>query len=391
MVSITRIIFVSGVWFLLITSSPAIVSYSRDLFQISGWLAIGEYSFSYTEGFIRSAIYALYTLPIILSIYFAFPSITRFDRSLRLRMKPLSGYIFILLISFNIIAFIFSLGITGVEVDTGGWRLSGAVHYIRSYLFLLIVSYYIFTNAKPSVTLVVLYAFVAGVTSGSRFVIVTPIVLLILKEMGNKNILYHLKMIVILIVGYICITALRLILYADDYEFLNLVQIAINLEIDSYDIVKRGITEFFLRLGLGRDVILAYEVKANNLCTNYYGLFFKSGACFDGALDFYGFINDQTRFGIDPPAIASYFTSLGNPNTKAYVIIGYSLWSYTLCRSTTLLNNIPHGRYFVMPMYYMQSVFIIIGPIKFALYITITIILIYITMRLQFRRRIKTT
>lgn len=373
-------------WFVVVMSSPVVVDFSKDIFEVSGWLAIGTYNFNFAEGLFRSATYFIITCPVIASIYLSKPTNLGAHREKRIQFKShIKKYHIYLMMIFCIIVFMFDLGITGVEKDTGGWRLSGIVHYVRSYFFMIIIGLYIFASKNPSFRLIVLYAFVAGLTSGSRFVICSPIALYLVRSIIEKKSPKEIiSAVFILVIAFASVTAQRQILYFEDYTFLKIFVLFNELDISAIEVFNRGLTELFMRLGIGRDVILAYEVRDSAICNDYYRLFFDGGSCRQPALDFYGFVNDQTRFGIDPPMLASLVASMYGGAHSFIFLIFYSLWAYILCKAGRNFSKMRSLRLISWPVYYLQIVFVTIGPIRYAIYIYLVSLLIVLAWFILF-------
>lgn len=365
-------------WFSVTMSSPIIVDFSKEIFEVAGWLAIGGYNFELAEGFIRSAAYFVITAPVVMAIYLSKP--VRFEGYLERRFhfeSAIKKYYIYLMMIFCMIAFLFDLGITGVEKETGGWRLSGVVHYIRSYLFLMVIGLYIFGDRKPSFRLIVLYAFVAGLTSGSRFVICSPITLYLVRAViENMSFKELVGAVFSLVIAFVSVTAQRQILYQDDYTFLNILVLVNELDIGAAEVLNRGLTELFLRIGIGRDVILAYEIGDSGICKDYYRLFFEGGSCSQPAMDFYGFDNDQSRFGIDPPMLASLVASMHSGIYSFILLILYSLWAHLLCKAGRNFARMRNLHFISWPIYYFQIIFVTIGPIRYAIYIYMVSVMI---------------
>jgi len=372
-----KLLWIPFIWLCIVGSSPWVVHISRDIYSVTGWLAIGNYAFNLIDGLQRSFLYFILTLPTIFAVCAAFPRSShkeKYNSLQKIKYRSPLNMILLMMTFFNIAAFSYNLGITGVETDTGGWRLSGIAHYIRSYIFLVILSFYIFKSPQPSVLIIIIYAYIAGLTAGSRFVIVSPMIILLLKDFISFNSKKRqLFLIIAIFFGYTLVTASRLVLFADNYEFSAILNIMQRTNFDIWELTVRGFNELFLRLGIGRDVILALEVLERKTCSDFVGLFFGKGSCEIGKLHFYGFESSSARFGLDPPAIASLVASLSIPFWSILINLGYAFWAYILCSIPNLLSNLSIGRYIVLPMYYMQVIFIIIGPIRFAVNIAIVL------------------
>lgn len=358
-----------SLWFLIVNSSPFVVLIGADLFQVTGWLAIGTYDFNIYDGLYRSLIYFIITTPVVIALYLGRPKFHKVEGvKLKINFNINSAHISLMVI-FCIVAFYFDLGITGVET-VAPFRLSGLVHYIRSYFFLFLIAVYIFNKNKPSLILIVLYSVVAGITGGSRFAAVAPLVLFLLRNFIN----YNGKMLKIdnaliafcIFLSFVSVTAFRNVLFAENYSFNNIPSIIGAMDFGEIDYIFQGFSQLFLRLGIGRDVILSFEVANFGVCSNLWGLFFESGSCNDPPLDFYGMRLDNNRFYIAPPALSSLFVISGNFSLQLIVSIAYSAVVYLMCLIVGSLNGVPYGNFLAQAAFFLIIIFVMIGPIKFA-------------------------
>lgn len=367
-------------WVVLVMSSPFVVMMGADQYQQSGWLAIGDYNFDVYDGLYRSFYFFIVTFPVIAAAYFGRPRLVAFDR-LQIKFNLRIGDREILLmIAFCLIAFYFDLGITGVETDTGIFKLSGITHYIRNYLFLFFVAVYIFSSEKPPYLYVVGYAIVAGLTAGSRFAGAAPLVLLMMRNLLDYNWRFFNKYnMVILAALFLCfslITTSRVILLAEDYSFSNIIGVLSLVDTDEIDFIYQGFAQLFLRIGIGRDVILSYEVAASGACGDLYGLFLKFGSCPNPPLDFYGLQLDSDRFYLAPPMLSSLFVASNEFLTKLVISLCYSFVVFLMCCTTDILRKIPFGGMFTQPAYFLIVVFVTIGPMYYAWILTCAIIVV---------------
>jgi hypothetical protein len=368
-------------WFFIVLASPFIVLIGENQYQEIGWLAIGQYDFNIYHGLYRSAYFFVITLPVVISLYLGRPKFTASLHSFKIKLKVIirPSHI-ILMILFCLTSFYFNLGITGVEIDTNGWRLSGIVHYIRSYLFLFFLSIYIFNSKNISIPLVILYALVSGLTAGSRFVIVAPLVLLLLKniqESGGKIFNLRLLFIVALIaIFFSIITTARLVLLSENYTFDSIMSIYNATEFKADELGLLGITQLFLRLGIGRDVILSYQIASSPECKDILSLFIGSSSCLNPSLDFYGIDLVDSKFGLSPPMLSSLFAISDNFIIKLIVSFFYSAICYFFCVFVRILKTKPFDDILIYPAYFLIIVFVTIGPIYYC-WIFIGLILIF--------------
>lgn len=383
-----KIIFL---WLLLTISSPLIVLIGSDQFQESGWFAIGGYNFDIFDGVYRSVYFFFVTAPVIAALYLGRPT-GRVDGYVKLNIKASvrGGHVF-LMILFCLLAFYFNLGITGVETETGGLRLSGLVHYVRSYLFLFFVGIYVFGLEKPSLTLVVIYSFVSGLTGGSRFAAVAPLVLMLIRRLYDDGGVVSVRGLLICVFIFLLfsfVTFFRIFLYDEGYSFDRLWGLIRDAEIADGDFIFQGFSQLFLRIGIGRDVILSYEIGGLGVCRDLWGLFFKSGSCMNPPFDFYGLRLDDNKFYLAPPMLSSLFVVSDNFLVKLMVSVLYSLLAYVFCLMVRVVRKIPLGNFIVYPSYFLIAAFIIIGPIFFA-WIMLGLILSFYFIHLIVRRACK--
>jgi hypothetical protein len=97
-------------------------------------------------------------------------------------------------------------------------------------------------------------------------------------------------------------------------------------------------------------------------------------------MDFYGFVNDQSRFGIDPPMLASLVASMHSGVYSFILLILYSLWVYMLCIAGRNFARMRALQFVSWPVYYFQIIFVAIGPIRYAIYTYIVSVVIIVTV-----------
>lgn len=363
------------IYFVLIVSSPLIVSVNKEIYTVNGWLAIGLYQFDLLDGLFRSAYFFFVTFPVIIALYLGAPQIklSKSYEKFYLNDNISIKYIIYFFILFSLVAWTFDLGINGFEKDTGIWRLSGIVYYIRSYISVIFVTIYIYQKSKPSLVLLFLYSIIVGYTSASRFTAITPLVLYIFRELidnnGKTNVKFYSVAFLVLVL-YSTITFLRTIFYVDDYTFSKTVEYFNDYVLKSdQKFWFQGINQLFLRIGIGRDVILSYEVAQNCNCNDYLGLFLKSGSCFDPPFDFYGLTLESNRFYLAPPQLSSLFVISNKPVIQSLISILYAIEIYFFLTISKKLCKFPFGDILILPIYFFISIFAIIGPIQFCFYI----------------------
>lgn len=351
-------------------SSPFIVLIGAEQFQEAGWLAIGKYDFDTYDGLYRSIYFFIITAPVIIALYLGRPKVKTNSNSIIAMGTPIKKRHLLLMIFFCITAFYFNLGITGVETDTGGFRLSGIAYYIRTYLFFLLIASYILGSKNASLSLIILYSLIAGITGGSRLVAVSPLVLLLIKHLYDKNgkfLDFRGGIILIFIyLSFSSVTFLREIIFVEDYSFDNLWVLINQYDLSESQFIFQGFSQLFLRVGIGRDVLLSYEIGGLEVCTNLVGLFLQNGSCLNPPMDFYGLLLDTDKFYLAPPMLSSLFVISNNFFLKLIVALVYAVLAYFLCTVAKLIKEVPLGNLLVQPTFFLIVIFVTIGPIYYA-------------------------
>ena len=331
------------------------VDYYWSDFTVNGWLGIGQYNNNLSHGFYMSFIYAIYFIPLF---YF----LTKFSRPILTKkistIKNKLVYVMVInaLILFYIMAYKFKLGITGVETPTE-WHLSGLVHYFRSYLAPIIIIGYLSTQ-KPSINYIFIYSLIAGITSASRFVGVTPLALYFVFSYINKTVhgKKSLSILMVLFV-FILITAARNYIFSDNP---NIEDVMLNFEQ-----INSVANQIFLRVGIGRDVILSFEVLDSGVCSEYMNFFLNGHSCSNPPLDFYGLDLTSHQYYLAAPTLPNfYIISNGLDQILLYILL--ILQIYIGSKLVFLISEF--GNMFVIYGVFSQFlnlVFIIIGPILF--------------------------
>lgn len=361
--------------------SPIYVDWFWDYFTIDGWMAIGYYNNDFVDGFYRSFIYSLYFIPIFYLISkLSFKIFSNSNIFIKIRNSSFNFYlIFIFLIFLYIVAYKFKLGITGIETQTE-FKLSGIMHYFRSYIAPIVVVYYLMTK-KPSLTIITLYAFIAGFTAGSRFVIIIPFMLFFIFTYLNKTIAFnYLRVfsIALLILGFIFITMSRNYLYSETPRIEDFIM--------TFDVLLQALNQVFLKLGIGRDVILSYEVLQTGVCSDSLSFILTGNSCTNPPLDFYGLNLSDTKFYLAAPTFPNLFI-LESSFSKIAVYFLFMFQIYLSASSFIILRK--YGKIFILYGiigWLLSLVFIIIGPLLFLNYIIVFNLGLLILLRIVLKR-----
>lgn len=386
-----RVLKVSFLISLLYLLSPFFVDYFWNEFTIVGWLAIGNYNNDYIDGFSRSIIYAFYFFPIIylsISIFFTIIRTENLEARLKLQFKALKidKIIFLFLILLYIIGFYFKLGITGVETPTE-YKISGLLHYFRSYVILVFIVYYLMTS-NASLTMIVIYSLVAGLTASSRFVGFMPLILFIIFSYLNPIInfnRYRITAFLSIIFIFIIITYSRTWVYS---EYIDEVDIEHNI-----DVLLNILNQLFLRVGVGRDVILSTEVLKTGVCMEYFKFFWTGYSCNIPSLDFYGIDLEGSNFGLQAPTFASFYVLSGSIEIQIIIYLLFLLQIFSsgiIHINLARLNNL----YYIFSIFswLLSLIFIFVGPLLFfnyLLFFNILLLLVNLVYRSRFIKVIK--
>ncbi len=374
------LIKVSLAYLALILLSPFIVLWGQEYYTVTGWMAIGWYDFDTYDGLYRSLYFYVFTLPVILALYLSIPSYKQRLEFPLVHIKIPFKFIIYMMMLFSLVCFSYDLGITGVENDTGGWRISGIVHYLRSYIFVLFVAIYIFSTKKSPVTLVILYSLVIGLTSASRFAGVTVLFVLIIRLMlDSKETYRYMKVLVVLLsvlIIFNLITAFRLVTYAEGYTFSRFIPLFETIDFDMPEVIFQGVNQLWLRIGIGRDVILSYQVQSDNICNNLTSFFYSGHSCSNPPLDFYGLVSDNNKFYLAAPVLSNLVAIPGGWFDKIFISMIFSLMVYFCCKVLLLCRYIPYGDVLINPLYFIFVIFFTIGPIYFVWYILVALLLL---------------
>ena len=374
-------------------SSPFIVAYDPEIYTIAGWLGIGSYDFDIYDGLYRSFYFFCVTFPVIATLHYLAP-ISNFSYNyskLFLNKKKFTKPLIWFFIIFSLVSWFYDLGINGLETDTGGWRLSGIVYYTRSYISVIFIAIYIFQKSKPSFFLIFFYAFIVGYTSASRFTAVTPLFLFLLREFidskGKISFKFYFTLFTILFM-FTSITFIRVIFYEDGYTFSKTLDFLSKFVLNAdHSFWFQGINQLLLRIGIGRDVILSYEVANIGNCTDYIGLFFKYGSCPNPPLDFYGLPLDSNRFYLAPPQLSSLFVVSNNFFIQFFFSLLYSFEIFILIFISKKLCKFPYGDILFFAIYFFILLFALIGPISYIFNIIILLLLFNFLFHLLKNRR----
>jgi hypothetical protein len=277
-----------------------------------------------------------------------------------------------------LLAFYFQLGMNGVET-AAPFKLSGIIYYLRAYILFLVAAVYILQKKEPSISLVILYALVAGGTSASRFIAVLPLVLLLIRHLlsndgrlGAKG--FSLAGSVVMM--YMFITFFRVPFYEENFELSEYWTRITALLDGGYGFFEQGFLALFMRLGIGRDVILAYEVAQNSSCTSLKGLLFGVSSCFDPPWDFYGLYLESNKFYLGNPQFSSLIALTNQPVYAATYSLLYAFTISIIFIMIRLVKTIRHGAITQQPLYLLALIFVIVGPILYAWYLVVAVVIL---------------
>jgi hypothetical protein len=383
---VKKLSLILSLYFLLIMSSPLLVLVDADKFTEWGWLAIGSYSFEFIDGFVRSYSFFISTLPVVFFIVLAAPKNSNKNIVFEIKNTKQDSFIYHIFFYFLCVAYIWffshKLGINGVVTESE-YRLSGLVYYFRSYVGLLLISVYILKIKNPSFLMILVYSIVSGFTSASRFVVVIPFVIYWIKfyYLTNKNFFSKVNVLTLILIFllFTFITNIRVLFYLDDFLDSNFLSVLLDNDLnDFFEIFRQGFSQLILRLGVGRDVILSYEIAQNGLCLDYMGLFFGSGSCYDPPFDFYGLKLDSHRFYLAPPQLSSLYIISDDFFIRIIFSVIYGFMLFIVSRILWLLLQGRYTSFMKSFAFIFVIIFSLIGPVLYLWYLLLFSFLLYL-------------
>ncbi|MDP3398297.1 MAG: hypothetical protein Q8S23_04050 [Bacteroidales bacterium] len=359
----------------LILTTPILVNYFKEDYYTSGWMAIGSYTFDFIDGLTRSFYFLIITSIPILTILHFLPLSKENNEKINIKeslglSKPelnvSSKVIYWLLILISLVFFSYNLGITGVETPTP-YKLSGIAHYLRTYIFPLILVPLL--SKGLSFRLTVIYSIVVGITSASRFTLVTPIILYALINRREMTFRILLKVIFFIVIFFSFLTYFRsYVLFRDEYTFSKLIAYTFSIDNDeqTIKILLSYIHQIFIRIGLARDVILSMEVRELGFCQDYINFFLNGSGSTNSAMDFYGVDIGNGRFGISSPTLPSLVALSNNNLISLFFSVVFSLIIFIELKLIKyfIVKIFPDREYFPI-LYLFFFAFSIIGPLLF--------------------------
>jgi hypothetical protein len=181
--------------------------------------------------------------------------------------------------------------------------------------------------------------------------------------------------LIFIYLSFSSVTFLREILFVENYSFDNLWMLINQYDLSQSQFIFQGFSQLFLRVGIGRDVLLSYEIGGVEVCTNLVGLFLQNGSCLNPPMDFYGLHLDTDKFYLAPPMLSSLFVISNNFFLKLIVALIYAVLAYFLCTVAKLIQEVPLGNLLEQPTFFLIVIFVTIGPISYA-WILVSIIII---------------
>jgi hypothetical protein len=271
------------------------------------------------------------------------------------------------------------IGITGIPGELP-FHLSGIVHYIRTY-FIPIIFIYFLARASATNSLIItfmIYAIVAGIAASSRFVGITPIIILIMHLIKNKRYKHAGIQIFFLMIIWFVITASRDLTF--DGSSHNLISVIFygltNISFDDLFVTFDFLTG---RLSGAQQIVLANQLRGIDECRNVYEFLFGiDRICGDTALVVFGIHLSGTGFGTGLSLIPSIVIS--DSSFIGYIVPIFWI-SYLLTFTQFIYNRIEKifGGIQIESFYLFLSVlFIFLGQMLFFYILQLFIIIIFI-------------
>lgn len=212
--------------------------------------------------------------------------------------------IFVLGVALPISVFMYSarVGITGLEPVVLPYRLTGLLTYFRMFVVPVVIftGYAVSTRSRTLAAVILLYAFVGGFASASRYVVMTAAAPLALFPLMERRMMRLLVMTLLTAVIFVLVTASRDYVYTTEMPLPQLIRVTLR----SYDAstfspfeVIGGVAN---RLWGPQDVVLAYQYHVPDRVEAIRHYFSSQIVVEDLTYEFYGmvFSGDSAAFGV---------------------------------------------------------------------------------------------
>jgi hypothetical protein len=275
------------------------------------------------------------------------------------------GSSLIVLAALNFLMYNYRLGITGVAGEAP-FHLSGLTHYVRSYflpvVFVLVLGKY--TPGKFTVVATLLYAFLAGIASASRFVAVIPVLILMYNFGRGKKYGLILFSIVYCVLLWLIISTSRILTFSKErYDMLHVLFYSLTENsgesiVGFFDLVTG-------RLSGAQQVVLAYQLKGGGDCSHIVTFLLGGSVCANTAANVFGLDLSGTAYGIGLSVIPSIMIS--SASRWDYILPSVLISIFLLLTSAVYKFIGRVSRFSLLSFLYVifSCIFLFAGPLLF--------------------------
>lgn len=377
--------------------NPILFLANEDMYTYTGWSAVRSYDFS-IESLIHSYsssnwIYSLIAI-ILLSLSISFGSSLRHSSIFKLPYlnmkinavltKRINYDKYLMIVCIFLIVAYFPLynnqiGVTGLPGELP-FRLSGAVHYVRSYIIpIFLVILLSNTSGKNIVVvMIMLYAFVAGVSAASRFVGLLPLVLLCIFFIRQRRYIHAIISILYSLFIWFAVTTSRDLTFdGQNHDLFEVLYYSLTSV--SFDNVVNSLDLLTGRISGAQQIVLVHQYKSYSECKNIVNFLLGSGdVCSDTASIIYGLDLSGTLYGLGLSLIPSIIVSADSA-LDFFVPVFYISSLLWMSQCFFLRLKIKLGWHGIADLYIFLSVlFIFLGQLYFFYILQLTIIFSFI-------------
>ena len=271
------------------------------------------------------------------------------------------------------------IGVTGLPGELP-FHLSGAVHYIRSYITPIFLVILLNNSSGKNIVaiMIMLYAFVAGISAASRFVGLLPVVLLCIFSIRHRRYIRANICILYSIFIWFAVTTSRDLTF--DGEAHNLFEVLYySFTSISIDNVVNSLDLLTGRISGAQQIVLVHQYNSYSECKNIVYFLLGSGdVCSDTASIIYGLDLSGTSYGLGLSLIPSIIVS-GESLSDYFAPIFFVSLLLWLSQCFFLRLKIKLGWQGVADFYIFLSIlFIFLGQLYFFYILQFTIIVFYI-------------
>lgn len=379
--------------------NPVLFLNNEKMYRESPWGYVKDYDFSFGQllrsyadsEFIFVVIAACMLIAFLLSrtISNGFASGLPLTPSpeLQLRRDKFIAIGLIALAAMNFPLYHYRLGITGVAGEAP-FHLSGLTHYVRSYIFPVALALALgkYTLGRFVVISVLLYAFLAGIASASRFVAIIPVLILIYNFYQRGKYALIAFSIIYCVLLWLTISTSRILTFSKEhYDMLYVIYYSLT-ENSGESIV--GFFDLLTgRLSGAQHVVLAYQLKGIVECNHIITFLLGGPICANTAANVFNLDLSGTAYGIGLSVIPSIMIS--SDSRWDYILPTLLISIFVLITSTIYkyINRISSFPLVAFLYLIFSCIFLFAGPLLFFYYLHAVIFVAFGVRALWWKRR----